>query len=181
MSYIFGKLWHSAIIWPIRKSFQCILQGVRFLLASQTLLSGTSENESYQQKLQVATSNVIFQKRQNRFSTIPPWVSHVSVKNPIKTVAIKKTKLSESWECLYYKFVAFSKCVQICPLRGQCSWQPPDWKRRSFNHSLTKKTVSHWTPIHRIAHTHVAIQSIPFLCFLFLVQFFSSSKQIVGK
>ena len=47
MSYIFGKLWHSAIIWPIRKSFQCILQGVRFLLANHTLLSGTSENESY--------------------------------------------------------------------------------------------------------------------------------------
>ena len=48
MSYIFGKLWHSAINWPIRKSFQCILQGIRFLLANHTLLSGTSENESYQ-------------------------------------------------------------------------------------------------------------------------------------
>ena len=47
MSYIFGKLWHSAIIWPIRKSFQCILQSVRFLLAKQTRLSGTSDNESY--------------------------------------------------------------------------------------------------------------------------------------
>ena len=47
MSYIFGKLWHLAIIWPIRKSFQCILQGVRFLLAKQTRLSGTSDNESY--------------------------------------------------------------------------------------------------------------------------------------
>ena len=46
MSYIFGKLWHSAIIWPIRKSFQCILQGVRILLAKQTRLSGTSGNES---------------------------------------------------------------------------------------------------------------------------------------
>ena len=38
MSYIFGKLWHSAIIWPIRKSFQCILQGVRFLLSNHTLV-----------------------------------------------------------------------------------------------------------------------------------------------
>ena len=47
MSYIFGKLWHSAIIWPIRKSYKCILQGVRFLLANQTRLSGTSDNESY--------------------------------------------------------------------------------------------------------------------------------------
>ena len=47
MSYIFGKLWHSAIIWAIRKAFQCILQGVRFLLAKQTRLSGTSDNESY--------------------------------------------------------------------------------------------------------------------------------------
>ena len=45
MSYIFGKLWHSAIIWPIRKSFKCILQGVRFLLANQTRLSGPSDNE----------------------------------------------------------------------------------------------------------------------------------------
>ena len=47
MSYIFGKLGHAAIIWPIRKSFQCILQGVRFLLANHTLLSGTSESQSY--------------------------------------------------------------------------------------------------------------------------------------
>ena len=47
MSYIFGKLWHLTIIWAIRKSFQCILQGVRFLLAKQTRLSGTSDNESY--------------------------------------------------------------------------------------------------------------------------------------
>ena len=36
-----------AIIWPIRKSFQCILQGVRFSLAKQTRLSGTSDNEFY--------------------------------------------------------------------------------------------------------------------------------------
>ena len=47
MSYIFGKLWHLAIIWAIRKAFQCILQGVRFLLAKQTRLSGTPDNESY--------------------------------------------------------------------------------------------------------------------------------------
>ena len=47
MSYIFGKLWHLAIIWAIRKSFKCILQGVRFLLANHTRLSPTSDNESY--------------------------------------------------------------------------------------------------------------------------------------
>ena len=47
MPHIFGKLWHLALIWAIRKAFQCILQGVRFLLANQTLLSGTSEDESY--------------------------------------------------------------------------------------------------------------------------------------
>ena len=47
MSYIFGKLWHLAIIWANRKAFQCILQGVRFLLAKQTRLSPTSNNESY--------------------------------------------------------------------------------------------------------------------------------------
>ena len=48
MPYIFGKLWHLAIIWPIRKAFQCILQGVRILLAKYTRISPTSENESYQ-------------------------------------------------------------------------------------------------------------------------------------
>ena len=48
MPYIFGKLGHLAIIRAIRKAFQSILQGVRFLLAKQTLLSPTSDNESYQ-------------------------------------------------------------------------------------------------------------------------------------
>ena len=48
MPYIFGKLWHLAIIWAIRKAFQCILQGVRILLAKYTRISPTSENESYQ-------------------------------------------------------------------------------------------------------------------------------------
>ena len=47
MSYRFGKLWHLAIIWAIRKAFQCILQGIRFLLANQTRLSPTSDNDSY--------------------------------------------------------------------------------------------------------------------------------------
>ena len=46
MPYIFGKLWHLAIIWAIRKAFQCILQGVRILLAKYTQFSPTSENES---------------------------------------------------------------------------------------------------------------------------------------
>ena len=46
MPYIFGKLWHLAIIWAIRKAFQCILQGVRILLAKYTRFSPTSENES---------------------------------------------------------------------------------------------------------------------------------------
>ena len=48
MPYIFGKLWHLAIIWAIRKAFQCILQGVRILLANHTRISPTSENDSYQ-------------------------------------------------------------------------------------------------------------------------------------
>ena len=47
MPYIFGKLWHLAIIWAIRKSLKSILQGVRFLLANHTRLSPTSENDSY--------------------------------------------------------------------------------------------------------------------------------------
>ena len=47
MPYIFGKLWHLAIIWAIRKAFQCIQQGVRFLLANHTRHSPTSENDSY--------------------------------------------------------------------------------------------------------------------------------------
>ena len=47
MPYIFGKLWHLAIIWAIRRAFQCILQGVRFLLANHTRFSPTSDNDSY--------------------------------------------------------------------------------------------------------------------------------------
>ena len=47
MSYIFGKLWHLAIIWAIRKSFQWILQGVKFLLANHTRFSPTSDNDSH--------------------------------------------------------------------------------------------------------------------------------------
>merc|ERR1712047_157807 len=47
MPYIFRKLWHLAMIWAIRKAFQCILQGVRILLAKYTRISPTSENESY--------------------------------------------------------------------------------------------------------------------------------------
>ena len=47
MPYIFGKLWHLAIIWTIRKAFQCILQGVRILLANHTRISPTSDNDSY--------------------------------------------------------------------------------------------------------------------------------------
>ena len=49
MLYILGKLWHLAIIWPIRKAFQCILQGVRILPAKYTRISPTSENDSYGQ------------------------------------------------------------------------------------------------------------------------------------
>ena len=30
MSYRFGKLWHLAIIWAIRKAFQCILKASDF-------------------------------------------------------------------------------------------------------------------------------------------------------
>ena len=47
MPYIFGKLWHLAIIWAIRKAFQFILQGVRILLANHTRISPTAENDSY--------------------------------------------------------------------------------------------------------------------------------------
>ena len=50
MPYIFGKLWHLAIIWAIRKAFQCILQCVRILLANHTRISPTSENDSYPDK-----------------------------------------------------------------------------------------------------------------------------------
>ena len=85
MSYIFGKLWHSAIIWPIRKSFQCILQGVRFSLAKQTQLSGTSDNESYVGKQNLAFSGFQFliyippspksrRKRPRHLNCVHTWV-----------------------------------------------------------------------------------------------------------
>ena len=47
MPYIFGKLWHLAIIWAISKAFQCILRVLILQVAKQTRLSPTSENESY--------------------------------------------------------------------------------------------------------------------------------------
>ena len=59
MPYIYGKLWHLAIIWAIRKAFQCILQGVKFLLANHTRLSPTSENESYVQLCQRQTALMV--------------------------------------------------------------------------------------------------------------------------
>ena len=61
MPYIFGKLWHLAIIWPIRKAFQCILQGVRILLAKYTRISPTSENESYTIKSKIAANETSWQ------------------------------------------------------------------------------------------------------------------------
>ena len=71
MTYIFGKLWHSAINWPIRKSFQCILQSVRFLLANKTLLSGTSENESYP-----LVKRACWPKETEIWMTAPPGLYH---------------------------------------------------------------------------------------------------------
>ena len=64
MPYIFGKLWHLAIIWAIRKAFQCILQGVRFLLANHTRLSPTLVIESYQTHkcLSIVHSTTAFNK-----------------------------------------------------------------------------------------------------------------------
>ena len=82
MPYIFGKLWHLAIIWAIRKAFQCILQGVRFLLANHTRLSPTSENDSYAKiSLQTDLEQLPFPKnkivgwsegRQKFLSAAPP-------------------------------------------------------------------------------------------------------------
>ena len=60
MSYIFGKLWHLAIIWAIRKAFQCILQGVRLLLANHARLSPTSEKDSYAIERRVHSDNNLF-------------------------------------------------------------------------------------------------------------------------
>ena len=67
MPYIFGKLWHLAIIWDIRKAFQCILQGVRILLANHTRISPTSDSDSYLTKLSCydfkkCQTNTYFQK-----------------------------------------------------------------------------------------------------------------------
>ena len=70
MPYIFGKLWHLAIIWAIRKAFQCILQGVRYLLAKQTRLSGTSDNESYTGKYENFIFNAMRSRLKNFFCKI---------------------------------------------------------------------------------------------------------------
>merc|ERR1719270_2754590 len=66
MPYIFGKLWHLAIIWAIRKAFQCILQGVRILLAKYTRISPTSENDSYTSEHHISTDTLKLTKSQTR-------------------------------------------------------------------------------------------------------------------
>ena len=72
MPYIFGKLWHLAIIWAIRKAFQCILQGVRILLAKYTRISPTSENDSYSVFLGNGrmVSNFLLSKMEEWFSNM---------------------------------------------------------------------------------------------------------------
>ena len=47
---------HQRLILTIRKPFKCILRGVRFLLAKQTLLSTTSETFSFEQLLKIETN-----------------------------------------------------------------------------------------------------------------------------
>ena len=74
MPYIFGKLWHLAIIWAIRKAFQCILQGVRFLLANHTLLSPTSDNDS-----DILRVNAILQPKQNLAPFVKACINQMQV------------------------------------------------------------------------------------------------------
>ena len=57
------------VIWAIKKALQCILQGVRLLLAKQTRLSGTSDNESYMhwQKHQHRNKHIYQHKQQKHY------------------------------------------------------------------------------------------------------------------
>ena len=57
MSYIFGKLGHSAIIWPIGKPFECILRGVRVLLTQCNCVHWTQDLTP---RLKNANRNPIF-------------------------------------------------------------------------------------------------------------------------
>ena len=72
-SYIFGKLWHLAIIWAIRKAFQCILQGVRILLAKYTRISPTSDNESYSILSSKLTFKSWISTSEKRGPSCPNW------------------------------------------------------------------------------------------------------------
>ena len=99
MPYIFGKLWHLAIIWPIRKSFQCILQGVRFLLANHTRLSPTSENDSYTE------THRIYRNLRSA-----EWRNNVSSAKIFKSIS----RLDEESQTLNYEFrLKSNSCWQI--------------------------------------------------------------------
>ena len=82
MPYIFWRLWLLAIIWAIRKAFQCILQGVRFLPANHTRLSPTSENESYPLFTEILAKPIIL----NTFQGSPKnrkrsWAERIFISN----------------------------------------------------------------------------------------------------
>ena len=112
MPYIFGKLWHLAIIWAIRKAFQCILQGVRILLSNHTRISPTSENDSYIDFMKywyehILTSQPALSKQKAAFEII---MKNSSEKSKHKLLL---------WELVSHKycFIAYfastnSKCIK---------------------------------------------------------------------
>ena len=128
MPYIFGKLWHLAIIWAIRKAFQCILQGARFLLANQTRLFPTSDNESYHR---CTLEDIIIQNTDFTWSTfynvllalfyiqIPTGTQRESALEVRKHVFASDFCYIWRWRCSVWIYFIFSTlyfvfCRSIC-------------------------------------------------------------------
>ena len=140
MPYIFGKLWHLAIILAIRKSFHCILQGVRFLLANYTLLFGTSETFSYT----IAHSHHNFQSSllggQSNEAKIASVVLHSKLVNDGWNKAINHLQniicfwLSNVWVSLISDFFTDPSTIKI--IIAEFLW---NWKLQ-FHFVVTLKT-----------------------------------------
>ena len=101
MPYIFGKLWHLAIIWAIRKAFQCILQGVRILLAKYTRISPTSENDSYMYNQAI---------QEEEHFALNPLQKHTNRRT--STRCCKNTQMRTSSKC-------GSNLVEICSVSSE--------------------------------------------------------------
>ena len=163
MSYRFGKLWHLAIIWAIRKAFQCILQGVRFLLANHTRLSPTSENESYIMRYSEDSRIAMSRRRHSGFASL-----HA-------TALASKLRQQSDWTGKNYLFNI--DCRWLGPVsvyfqtRISCFTRLPIISSLSTGCSLTQDMGRDW-------HQHIPCLVMPMLANLLLPRLYLLRKLI---